>query len=371
MMELLLGDEAVGIAAIDAGIAGAFSYPGTPATEILEFIHRRTVKEGKVAARWSANEKVAYEEALGMSFIGKRSLVSMKHVGLNVAADPFMSSGLTGAHGALVIAVADDPGMHSSQNEQDTRYYADFAKIPVFEPSNQQEAYDMTREAFELSEKLGLPVMIRLVTRLAHSRANVLRGELEHRPGLDPVDRLPRPTQPHATGEPGRLAESREESPNRDPLRSGDRLPTGERGHVDANGVGLRGGAFLTPPRNGTQRATLAVNPEVEIGAIRCGTEQRTRHIVGGHAEHYVLPVTATDRNIVRNGNPREADNLIMGNGGVGKRRRRIKPAKKHRGPGHRRDQAHQRFPHPCRLVHQFRLLCRVRSSEATLREPV
>ncbi len=189
MMELLLGDEAVGIAAIDAGIAGAFSYPGTPATEILEFIHRRTVKEGKVAARWSANEKVAYEEALGMSFIGKRSLVSMKHVGLNVAADPFMSSGLTGAHGALVIAVADDPGMHSSQNEQDTRYYADFAKIPVFEPSNQQEAYDMTREAFELSEKLGLPVMIRLVTRLAHSRANVLRAEPSDVPaGVRPVE---------------------------------------------------------------------------------------------------------------------------------------------------------------------------------------
>ena len=113
MTELLMGDEAVGMAAIDAGIAGAFSYPGTPATEILEFIQRRAGRDGKVAARWSANEKVAYEEALGMSYIGKRSLVSMKHVGLNVAADPFINSAITGAHGALVLAVADDPGMHS------------------------------------------------------------------------------------------------------------------------------------------------------------------------------------------------------------------------------------------------------------------
>jgi indolepyruvate ferredoxin oxidoreductase alpha subunit len=177
MTELLLGDEAVGLAAIDAGIRGAFSYPGTPATEILEFVHRRTAKEGTVAARWSANEKVAYEEALGMSFIGKRALVSMKHVGLNVAADPFVNSAITGAHGGLVLAVADDPGMHSSQNEQDSRFYGDFAQIPVFEPSNQQEAYDMTREAFDLSERLGLPVMIRLVTRLSHSRANVARSE--------------------------------------------------------------------------------------------------------------------------------------------------------------------------------------------------
>ncbi|MGB2987288.1 MAG: thiamine pyrophosphate-dependent enzyme [Phycisphaerae bacterium] len=177
MRELFLGDEAVGVAAIDAGISGAFSYPGTPATEIFEFIQGRTAGDDKVAARWSANEKVAYEEALGMSFVGKRSLVSMKHVGLNVAADPFINSAITGAHGALVLAVADDPGMHSSQNEQDSRYYAQFAQIPVFEPCNQQEAYDMTREAFELSERLGLPVMVRLVTRLAHSRAAVTRSE--------------------------------------------------------------------------------------------------------------------------------------------------------------------------------------------------
>jgi indolepyruvate ferredoxin oxidoreductase alpha subunit len=175
--ELLLGDEAVAVAAIDAGISGAFSYPGTPATEILEAIQARTKGDGKVAARWSVNEKVAYEEALGMSFVGKRSLVAMKHVGLNVAADPFINSAITGAHGALVLAVADDPGMHSSQNEQDSRYYGYFAQIPVFEPSNQQEAYDMTREAFEVSERFGLPVMVRVTTRLAHSRAAVVRGK--------------------------------------------------------------------------------------------------------------------------------------------------------------------------------------------------
>lgn len=171
--DLLLGDEAVAQAAIDAGIAGAFAYPGTPSTEIFEYIERVTKKGGIVSAMWSANEKVAYEEALGMSFVGKRAIVSMKHVGLNVAADPFVNSALTGANGAMVVVVADDPGMHSSQNEQDSRYLGEFAKIPVFEPGNQQEAYDMTLEAFEASERLKLPIMIRIVTRLAHSRAVV------------------------------------------------------------------------------------------------------------------------------------------------------------------------------------------------------
>jgi indolepyruvate ferredoxin oxidoreductase alpha subunit len=171
--ELLLGDEAVGLAAIHAGIAGAFSYPGTPATEIFEFIAHHTRDTRSVSARWSANEKVAYEEALGVSYAGKRAVVSMKHVGLNVAADPFVNSGLTGVNGGLVVVVADDPGMHSSQNEQDSRYLGDFAKIPVLEPSNQQECYDLTREAFDLSERVGLPVLLRMVTRLAHSRAVV------------------------------------------------------------------------------------------------------------------------------------------------------------------------------------------------------
>lgn len=183
--EMLLGDEAVGLAALHSGISGAFSYPGTPATEIFEFIETRRERDGRAAdvhATWSANEKVAYEEALGMSFVGRRAIVSMKHVGLNVALDPFMSSALTGARGGFVLAVADDPGMHSSQNEQDSRVLGDFAHLPIFEPSNQQEAYDMTREAFEMSERWGLPIMLRLVTRLAHSRSAVHIGTYDHGP---------------------------------------------------------------------------------------------------------------------------------------------------------------------------------------------
>ncbi len=189
--ELLLGDEAIAHAAVHAGIAGAFSYPGTPSTEIFETIAAITKGTGKVFARWSANEKVAYEEALGMSYAGKRAIVTMKHVGLNVAADPFINSAITGVNGGLVLCVADDPGMHSSQNEQDSRFYGEFAKIPVFEPCGQQEAYDMTRLAFELSEELKLPVMIRIVTRLAHSRANVtydLDSAIEQHGPLPPPD---------------------------------------------------------------------------------------------------------------------------------------------------------------------------------------
>ena len=133
--ELLLGNEAVAWAALDSGIGGAFAYAGTPATEIFETV-QANAPEG-VRAQWSANEKVALEEALGMSYVGRRALVSMKHVGLNVALDPWMSSALTGVGGGLVLAVGDDPGMHSSQNEQDSRYLADFAHIPCLEPSGQ------------------------------------------------------------------------------------------------------------------------------------------------------------------------------------------------------------------------------------------
>ena len=130
-MELLLGDEAAALAAIHAGIGGAFGYPGTPSTEIFEFIQEHAQRFGGIAARWSANEKVAYEEALGMSYAGRRAVVTMKHVGLNVASDPFVNSALTGVNGGLVLCVADDPGMHSSQNEQDSRYYGEFALQPA------------------------------------------------------------------------------------------------------------------------------------------------------------------------------------------------------------------------------------------------
>ncbi|HEY9115304.1 MAG TPA: thiamine pyrophosphate-dependent enzyme [Bacteroidales bacterium] len=173
---LLLGDEAIAQAALDAGISGVYAYPGTPSTEITEYIQKsKAVKENKVRSNWSANEKTAMESAIGMSYAGKRALVCMKHVGLNVAADAFINSAITGANGGLVVLAADDPSMHSSQNEQDSRFFGKFSMIPVLEPSNQQEAYDMTIYAFDLSEKLGTPVLMRVTTRLAHSRAGVIR----------------------------------------------------------------------------------------------------------------------------------------------------------------------------------------------------
>ena len=176
------GDEAVARGAIDAGVSGAFAYPGTPSTEIMEYLqdnldgYKAALAEGDkpyVVAQWCSNEKTAYESALGVSFAGRRAMVSMKHVGLNVAADPFTNSALVGIKGGLVVAVADDPGMHSSQDEQDSRVLADFARIPCFEPSDQQEAYDMARAAFDYSEEHGVPVMLRVTTRLAHARASV------------------------------------------------------------------------------------------------------------------------------------------------------------------------------------------------------
>jgi indolepyruvate ferredoxin oxidoreductase alpha subunit len=174
---IVLGDEAVALGAIDGGISSAYGYPGTPSTEIMEYLLQIREKTGKPYAAWGSNEKTAYEEALGASYAGKRVLVTMKHVGLNVAADAFMNSALLEIKGGVVLAVADDPSMHSSQNEQDSRYFADFARIICLEPVNQQQAYDMTKNAFDLSEKMGVPVMIRLVTRLSHSRAAIETGE--------------------------------------------------------------------------------------------------------------------------------------------------------------------------------------------------
>ena len=174
MKQLLLGAEAIALGALDAGISGVYAYPGTPSTEITEYIQKNQVdREQPVRSTWSANEKTAYETALGMSYAGKRSLVCMKHVGLNVAADAFINSAITGVNGGLVVAVADDPSMHSSQNEQDSRVYGKFAMLPVVEPASQQELYDAARYAFDISESLKLPVLLRLTTRLAHSRAGV------------------------------------------------------------------------------------------------------------------------------------------------------------------------------------------------------
>ena len=175
---LLLGDEAVAQGALDGGMSGVYAYPGTPSTEITEYVQKNKYAiENNIHRDWSANEKTAVEGALGMSYAGKRAMACMKHVGLNVAADPFVNAAITGVNGGLIITVADDPSMHSSQNEQDSRFYGKFAQIPVLEPSNQQEAYDMAYAGFELSEKYGVPVLLRLVTRLAHSRSAVTRKE--------------------------------------------------------------------------------------------------------------------------------------------------------------------------------------------------
>lgn len=173
---ILLGDEAIAQAAIDAGVSAVYAYPGTPSTEITEYIYSsKEAKQKGIKAFWAANEKTALECAIGASYAGKRAMACMKHVGLNVAADPFMNAAITGVNGALVIVVADDPSMHSSQNEQDSRFYGKFSLIPVLEPTNQQEAYDMVFYAFDISEKYGTPVLIRLTTRLAHSRSTVIK----------------------------------------------------------------------------------------------------------------------------------------------------------------------------------------------------
>jgi indolepyruvate ferredoxin oxidoreductase alpha subunit len=187
---LLLGDEAIARAALDAGLSGMYAYPGTPSTEIMEYIQSSPEAAGKgIHREWSSNEKTAMEAALGMSYAGKRAMVAMKHVGLNVAADGFINSAITGVNGGLIIVAADDPSMHSSQNEQDSRFYANFSFVPVFEPTTQQEAYDMIFDAFELSEKYSIPVMFRITTRLAHSRAAVeLRGEIPEKKLSLPVD---------------------------------------------------------------------------------------------------------------------------------------------------------------------------------------
>ena len=175
---LLLGDEAIALGAIHAGLSGVYAYPGTPSTEITEFIQNDPIaRQRGIHSRWCTNEKTAMEAALGMSYAGKRALVCMKHVGMNVCADAFINSAITGVQGGLVVLAADDPSMHSSQNEQDSRFYGKFALLPVFEPSNQQEAYDMMAAAFDYSEKIKEPVLLRVVTRLAHSRAGVMVGE--------------------------------------------------------------------------------------------------------------------------------------------------------------------------------------------------
>ncbi len=172
---LLLGDEAIAQAFIDAGGSAINSYPGTPSTQITEYVMKsKQAKEQGVVANWCANEKTALEASIGVAYSGKRAMTCMKHVGLNVCGDPFMNASIIGTKGVIIV-VADDPSMFSSQDEQDSRYYGHWAMIPMLEPSNQQEAYDMVFAGYDLSEQLGTPVLMRIPTRLAHSRAGVER----------------------------------------------------------------------------------------------------------------------------------------------------------------------------------------------------
>lgn len=171
--KLLIGNEAVARGLYEGGLRVASSYPGTPSTEITECI----AKYDDVYSEWAPNEKVAMEVAVGSSIAGARSFCAMKHVGLNVAADPLFTASYTGVNAGMVIAVADDPGMHSSQNEQDSRHYAKAAKILMLEPSDSEECLEYAKAAYELSEKFDTPVIIRLTTRVAHSRSIVNIGE--------------------------------------------------------------------------------------------------------------------------------------------------------------------------------------------------
>lgn len=178
MKKLMLGNEAIARGVYEAGATVATAYPGTPSTEITEYI----AKYDEIYSEWSPNEKVALEVAIGASVGGARSTCAMKHVGLNVAADPLFTAAYTGVNGGLVVFVADDPGMHSSQNEQDTRIIARAAKIPVLEPSDSQECKDFTKEAFAISEEYDTPVIVRLTTRVAHSQGLVELGERDDIP---------------------------------------------------------------------------------------------------------------------------------------------------------------------------------------------
>lgn len=170
MKQLMTGNEAIARGAYEAGVAFAAAYPGTPSTEILE---NMVQYKDEIVSEWASNEKVALETAIGASIAGARALAAMKHVGVNVAADPLMTFAYTGVNGGMILVSADDPGMHSSQNEQDNRYYAKFAKIAMLEPSNSQESKDMIKIGMEISEEYDTPVLLRMTTRICHSKTLV------------------------------------------------------------------------------------------------------------------------------------------------------------------------------------------------------
>lgn len=201
MKELLSGNEAIARGAYEAGVKIAVGYPGTPSTEILENITQYKT----IYAQWSPNEKVAFEVGAGASTIGARTLVTMKHVGVNVAADPLMSFAYAGVNGGFILISADDPGMHSSQNEQDNRIFGKFAKIPVIEPSDSQEAKDYVAIALELSEAFDTPVMLRTTTRIAHSQSMVELAEPQAVPLKEYAKNAPKNVMVPAYGRARRL----------------------------------------------------------------------------------------------------------------------------------------------------------------------
>ena len=178
MKRLMLGNEAVARGLYEAGCAFVSSYPGTPSTEITE----AAAKYPEIYAEWAPNEKVAMEAAFGASLAGKRSFCGMKHVGLNVAADPLFTIAYTGVNAGMIVGVADDAGMHSSQNEQDSRHYAMAAKLPMLEPADSEEALAFAKLAYTISEQFDTPVILRLTTRIAHSRSLVELGERQDVP---------------------------------------------------------------------------------------------------------------------------------------------------------------------------------------------
>ena len=191
MKRLLSGNEAIALGAWEAGVRYAAAYPGTPSTEILPAL----AQYAGVRAEWSSNEKVALDAAVGASFAGARALAAMKHVGVNVASDSLMTLSYTGVGAGLALVSADDPGTFSSQNEQDNRHYARFGKFPCLEPADSQEAKDLTRFAFELSERFDTPVMVRTTTRLSHSKSAVeveMPTEARELAPLPPFERHPR-----------------------------------------------------------------------------------------------------------------------------------------------------------------------------------
>ena len=183
MKQLMLGNEAFARGLYEAGCSFVSSYPGTPSTEITEF----AAKYPEIYAEWAPNEKVAMEAAFGASLAGKRSFCGMKHVGLNVAADPLFTISYTGVNAGMVIGVADDAGMHSSQNEQDSRHYAKAAKLPMLEPADSAEAKDYVSLAYEISEQFDTPVIVKMCTRIAHSQSVVMTKERQEAPTAEYV----------------------------------------------------------------------------------------------------------------------------------------------------------------------------------------